>query len=127
MHIISLLGTEDANLAGDGWFAADFVLLNQLLRGLGKSQTWMTTIDFDNTIREFRPILHGNSHREHKIVYGSKHQTLENIAIIPSRIENVLSRLELVLEATSPGDKVLLIYGGHGDTDTKWILSTSPC
>ncbi|KAF8445116.1 hypothetical protein BGX38DRAFT_1197064 [Terfezia claveryi] len=33
-------------------------------------------------------------------------------------IENLLNALELVLEATSPGDKVLLIYCGHGDPDT---------
>ena len=39
--------------------------------------------------------------------------------MIPSGVQNVLNRLELVLEATSPGDKVLLIYCGHGDPDTK--------
>ncbi|RPB23654.1 hypothetical protein L211DRAFT_868529 [Terfezia boudieri ATCC MYA-4762] len=115
----NILGPEDANPTGDGWFAADFALLNQLLRGLGKSQTWITTIDFDQAIREFGPILHGNPHRQRKIVYGAQDQTLENISMIALGIENLLNALELVLEATSPGDKVLLIYCGHGDPDTK--------
>jgi len=82
-HIIALLGISDPDPANrDGWFLADFCLLNRLLGGLGSAQLWMTCIDIDVTIADFGPILYGNPFRGRRVVCNSN-QDLSNLVTVP--------------------------------------------
>ena len=116
-HLIVILGPDNADPEEDGWFAADFCLLNWLFTGLGKSQCWMTSIDLDDAVTQWGPILHGNPHRHRKVVFGAPNQERHDIQTY-RHLEDITVRLTETFASASPGDNVVMIFIGHGDRDT---------
>jgi hypothetical protein len=124
-HVVALLGISDPDPAArDGWFLADFCLLNRLLDGLGSTQLWMTCIDIAATVAHFGPILHGNPFRPRRVVYN-RNQELSNLAIVAkSELKNAfLERLRSTsATAASRHEPLLLILIGHGEEEVHGIL-----
>ena len=116
-HIIVILGPDNADPGEDGWFAADFCLLNWLFTGLGKSQCWMTSIDLHDAVKQWGPILHGNPHRQRKVVLGAPNQDLHDIQRY-RHLEDITLRLTQICASAFPGDTVVIIFIGHGDYTT---------
>jgi len=116
-HLVVILGPNNANPGEDGWFAADFCLLNWLFAGLGKSQCWMTSIDLYDAVEQWGPILHGNPHRQRRVVFGAPNQDLHDIQRY-QHVGDITIRLTQICATAMPGDTVLMIYIGHGDYTT---------
>ncbi|KAF8537914.1 hypothetical protein BDD12DRAFT_844591 [Trichophaea hybrida] len=120
-HILALLGVSDPDPAeGDGWFIADFCLLNRLLEGLGNTQVWLTSVDLDSTVDNYGPILHGNPFRPRRVVYDST-QPLSNLMVLPENDlrEVFLDYLRSICAiAAANKEPILLIFIGHGEEGT---------
>jgi hypothetical protein len=124
-HIIALLAISDPDpVVRDGWFLADFCLLNRLLDGLGSTQLWMTCIDIEAAVADFGPILHGNPFRQRKVVCSGT-QDLSNLVTVPQGdlkdafLESLRSTYAIAAGRREP---LLLILMGHGEKDVYGIL-----
>ena len=112
-HVVAVLGIEDARHRKDGWMWADFCFLNQILRGLGKTQAWFTSVDGAKLLKRQGPTVFGNPHRTRKVVY-SKEIAPENV-LRKSKYqlkEAFLSHLRLVADEIELGDHLLVILIG---------------
>jgi len=124
-HIIALLAISDPDPATrDGWFLADFCLLNRLLDGLGPTQLWMTCIDIDATVSDFGPILHGNPFRQRRVVCHGN-QDRSHLAVVArgdlkkAFLESLRSTCAI---AGSRHEPLLLILMGHRERNVYSIM-----
>ncbi|KAI4125394.1 MAG: hypothetical protein LQ347_005393 [Umbilicaria vellea] len=145
-HVLALLGVEDtpsgqdtighkyyADAAGpenDGWFVADFALLNHLFHGLGKSQKWLTCINDVEYVDKYSRLSHGNPHRERRLVLckGQSQLKLNNLVICETKLlrESFLKALTNTIQDAAPNDSVLVLCFAHGDRDAHGLVIGVP-
>lgn len=121
-HLVALLGPANAVPQLDGWFAADFCLLNQLFQGLGKSQAWFTSVDFDSVIRDYGPVLHGNPLRPRRVVCQTPAQ-LNHVHHLSQRelVSGFLGYLSSICRSSKYDEHVLIMLFGHGDDEENFF------
>ena len=115
-RVLAVLGNRDPDpYDGDGWMYSDFCLLNQLLRHQGAEQVWLHSTDFDAAVDKFGPILHGQPHRQRKIVYD-RGLTLAHLRLcsMSDLKRTFLEELARMGTESVPGDRILIILIGHG-------------
>ena len=117
-RILAILGADNPDpVNGDGWMVADYCLLNHMLREQGDEQIWLHAVDFEAARVAYGPILHGQSHRERRIVYDQNiplaHLRRSPIGTLKAAFMQELSRM---VAASKPDDRLLLILIGHGNT-----------
>ncbi|KAI9764157.1 MAG: hypothetical protein M1840_008639 [Geoglossum simile] len=124
-HIISLLGITDANPAGDGWFASDYCLFYHLFRGLGKSQTWVTCLDFVGEVTKHGDIIHRYPFQTRKVVCSQSLRLEQGLEVFSpdSLLGGFLSSLERICRNADADDRVLVMIFGHGSDDPQYVLT----
>ena len=127
-HVIELLGISNifqlTAPQNDGWFVSDFYLMNALLQGMGKSQTWMTCADPLGLVEEYKECLHGNIYTDSKAVLNMN-QKPHDITVVSDQelLPSFLATLNRVCgHAYENRDKVLVLIFGHGDENAFGII-----
>ena len=117
-HLLALLGPDNAKPDEDGWFAADFCLLNRLFTGLGRTQAWFTSIDLNQVIQQYGPILHGNPVRPRKVVCSNIEQ-LSSLHRIDQDfiLDQWLHYVTFVCNTIPEDDHILIMLFGHGSDE----------
>lgn len=135
-RIIGLLGTSDiddgASPQNDGWMVADFYAWKGAVRGMGRSQTWMTSLDPTALVDKYEvdfggangPYVHGDPFEDARAVVLNRAQlpqALEDLKVYrddgTTRLRNAFLQefRSQCLAAAAEGGNVLLIVCSHGD------------
>lgn len=145
-HILALLGVEDtpsgpdttghkyyadaAGSANDGWFVADFALLNHLFNGMGKTQRWVTCLDEAEYLKKYTRLSHGNPHRERRLVMcaGQPDLMLQNVVPCTAKLlrETFLQTIIETIRDAALNDNVLVLCFAHGDRDAHGLVIGVP-
>jgi hypothetical protein len=129
-RIVAVCGITDirgrASPERDGWFVSDFYLFNHLLRKAPvANQTWLTSCEPKDLVKEYTRYAHGNPFRERRVVLEER---LLNAIYAPGTLKvaapNVLLDRFLITvkeeceAAVKNNQDVLLLVFGHGDEST---------
>lgn len=120
--------SETASPFDDGWFQSDFYALNYLLKGIGREQRWLATVDPRLLLNKYGPYLHGNSRRQRRVVLS--HELLDAQEISPVEVykqDQINDRFlgavsELSTRAKASGGNLLVLafcHGEHGREQTQ--------
>jgi hypothetical protein len=129
-RVVAVCGITDiegrASPKWDGWFVSDFYLFNHLLRKAPvANQTWLTSCEPKNLVKEYTRYAHGNHFQERRVVLEER---LLDAIYAPGTLRvvapNVLLDRFLVTvkeeceAAVKNNQNILLLVFGHGDDST---------
>jgi hypothetical protein len=126
-HIIAVCGIPkvSCDLAQDGWFFSDFFLLNHMLKGLGASQHWYTSVDPQYIITTHGQLLHGNRTHARRIVLDQATRPRDVIVLgnEADLLQDFLQEFRKICDQAYKESKpVFLMIFGHGDEDTSGVF-----
>ena len=126
-HIVAVCGIpkDSCNPTEDGWFFSDFFLLNQMLKGLGASQHWFTSVDPQYIATTYKQLLHGNPNHPRRIVLDKQTRPSDVVVIEneASMLQDFLQEFRKICDRAHRESKpVLLMIFGHGDEETSGVF-----
>ena len=121
-HVLAVVGIRlvSADPDHDGWFLCDFYFFNQLLQGLGRSQSWITSVEPGIQINEYGEVTHGMQHKPRRMVLD-KDQHPHNIVVVPEnkmQAEVIRVLRDIVMSKWCNEDRILIFMFAHEATET---------
>lgn len=127
--IIGACGVTIEDCPDDDWLLSDFCAFNLLLKGLGKTQTWLSAVSEKDLIdvlaknpKLLPGFLHGNPYEDRKIVFNSRlvdqkeltpFSVCQSTKFVSTLATEVQAACTLAAKSTPPSPIVLLLFG-HG-------------
>ncbi|KAL8960801.1 MAG: hypothetical protein Q9193_002553 [Seirophora villosa] len=111
----------------DGWFFSDFFLFNQLLRGMGANQLWLTCESPSQLVNKYEEYAHGEPEDRRVVLHAKTLPALQqenNLRVFSRRdlLQDFLRTFESECRIAAQNHQpVLLLVFGHGDEFTHGI------
>ena len=125
-HVVAVLGSID--LKCDDWFLSDFFLLQHILGGTAKSETWLMCVDPKPTIKDMgRPLRHGPPHNLKTLRNGHLHSHPFYTVVRPCNLaQEFLACIRSTIAMAEKGDRIIIITVAHGNEHGHVAIGVDP-